>query len=150
MASVRRQLLALGLLTLLGLGCARASSGGEASREPEKRAPTSKSEEPAADDPSASIARALKSAKKLRRPVLVIFGADWCPDCRALDAAMKSPANADLIADEFVTVKVDVGHWDENLDVDARYGHPIGGGIPAAVVLSADGAVIYATKEGEP
>ncbi|MDE1712782.1 thiol reductase thioredoxin, partial (plasmid) [Chromobacterium amazonense] len=34
-------------------------------------------------------------------------------------------------------------------DIDAAYGHPIAKGIPAAVVLSPDNQVIYATRAGE-
>jgi protein disulfide-isomerase len=100
-------------------------------------------------DAKADVQRALSAAKTSGTPVLVIFGANWCPDCRALDKAFSSGKNAELIAREFKVVKVDVGQFDRNLDLAARYGNPVKKGIPAAVVLSPEGEVVYATRLGE-
>ncbi|WP_046168701.1 thioredoxin family protein [Chromobacterium vaccinii] len=100
-------------------------------------------------DARAALSRTLEAAQQGRQPVLLILGANWCPDCRALDAALNSGKSAELLAREFKVVKVDVGNFDHNLDIDAEYGHPIAKGIPAAVVLSPDNKVIYATRAGE-
>jgi thioredoxin 1 len=102
-----------------------------------------------AADAKAEIGRALNDAKADHRKVLVIFGADWCEDCRALDKALRVGRNADLMSREFKVVKVDVGRFNRNLDVDAAYGNAIKKGIPAAVVLSADDQLLYSTKAGE-
>src|SRR5712692_8558348 len=48
-------------------------------------------------DAKAAVQRALSAAKESRIPVFVIFGANWCEDCRALDLALKSGRNAELI-----------------------------------------------------
>ena len=100
-------------------------------------------------DARAELTQALADAKAAHLPVLLIFGANWCEDCRALDAALKQDRNAALMAKEFKLVKVNVGNFDHNLDIVNRYGNPIRQGIPAAVILSADGQVIYATLAGE-
>ena len=100
-------------------------------------------------DAKADLQRALRGAQASGTPVLVIFGANWCPDCRALDKALTSGKNAELMAREFRVVKVDVGNFDRNLDLAARYGNPIKKGIPAAVVLSPKEEVLYATRLGE-
>ena len=100
-------------------------------------------------DAKADVRSALVAAKASRVPVLVIFGANWCKDCRALDLALKSPKNRTLIEREFKVVKVDVGNFDRNLDLAAAYGNPIKKGIPAAVVLSPGMEVLYATRAGE-
>lgn len=100
-------------------------------------------------DAKADMQRAIEASAKTQRPVLVIFGANWCKDCRALDAALKAPANAGLIGKEFVVVKVDVGNFDRHLDIAERYGNPIKKGIPAAVVLSPKQELLYATRGGE-
>jgi protein disulfide-isomerase len=102
-----------------------------------------------AADAQAEIKQALATAGSTKRPVLVIFGANWCEDCRALDASLKTPKNAELVAKEFVVVKVDVGNFDRNLPVVSQYGNPIKRGIPAAVVLSPGNQVLYATRAGE-
>jgi thioredoxin 1 len=102
-----------------------------------------------AADAKAALQRALVTAKAARRPVLVIFGANWCEDCRVLDQALTRGRNATLVSREFEVVKIDVGRFNRNLDITREYGDPIKKGIPAAVVLSPDNRVLYATKAGE-
>jgi thioredoxin 1 len=100
-------------------------------------------------DAKAEIDHALVQAKAAHVPVLLIFGANWCEDCRALSAALKNPKNAALIDKEFRVVKIDVGNFDHNVDLAQAYGNPIKKGIPAAVVVTPDNKVLYATKGGE-
>jgi len=54
-----------------------------------------------------------------------------------------------LIGKSFVVVKVDVGNFDHNLEISQRYGDPIQNGIPAAVVISPAGQLLYTTRAGE-
>ena len=100
-------------------------------------------------DARADVRTALAAARASDVPVLVIFGANWCKDCRALDLALNSRKNAALIEREFKLVKVDVGRFDRNLDLSGAFGDPIKKGIPAAVILSPDLEVLYATHAGE-
>jgi protein disulfide-isomerase len=95
------------------------------------------------------VKQAFDTAAKEQRPVLIIFGANWCKDCRALDKALKAPANAELIAKEFVVVKVDVGNFDRHMDIAERYGNAVKKGIPAAAVLSPRQELLYTTRGGE-
>lgn len=94
-----------------------------------------------------SSAKAEAQIKKL--PVVIIFGANWCPDCRALSNAIEQGGNANQIRTEFKVVKINVGNFDTNLDVASAYGNPISGGIPGAAILSSEGKLIYVTKPGE-
>jgi thioredoxin 1 len=100
-------------------------------------------------DAKAQIQQALAEATKARVPVLVVFGANWCGDCKVLDLAFKEGTAAPLIAKDFRVVKVNVGRFDRNVDVAEAYGVPLKSGIPAVAVLSATGTVLYATKAGE-
>ncbi|MGE5095870.1 MAG: thioredoxin family protein [Betaproteobacteria bacterium] len=102
-----------------------------------------------AADARADIQHALAQAAAERKPVLVVFGANWCPDCRALDIAMKIGRNAELIGREFEVVKVDVGRFDRNVDLAASYEVPLKKGIPAVAIVSPEGRVVYATRGGE-
>jgi thioredoxin 1 len=99
-------------------------------------------------DAAADVQHALTAAQTDHRKVLLVFGANWCGDCRALDQALLGSSKA-LIEGKFDVVKIDVGNFDKNLELDARYGHPIGRGIPAVVVVDASNQVIYSTKGGE-
>jgi thioredoxin 1 len=98
---------------------------------------------------SSDVQQALSLAVAQEKKVLVIFGANWCKDCRALDSALKSKDNAALMSLEFLVVKVDVGNFDRNLDISNQYGNPIKGGIPAVVILSPANQVLYSSRAGE-
>ena len=100
-------------------------------------------------DAKREISQALTQAVTAKTPIIVVFGANWCGDCKMLDSAMKKGASASLLSRDFKIVKVNVGHFDKNLDVAQAYGNPIKKGIPAAVVLSPDNKVLYATRLGE-
>jgi len=100
-------------------------------------------------DARADVRHALSEARKANVPVLLIFGANWCEDCRALDAALSKGRNAELVKSEYKVVKVDVGRFDRNTDLDTAYGHPTKKGIPAAVILSPRNEVLYASRLGE-
>ena len=97
----------------------------------------------------AQIQTSLQEAKVTNKPVLVVFGANWCGDCKVLDMSLKTGASAPLIQQHFKMVKVNVGKFDRNLDIAEAYGVPLKKGIPAVAILSIDGKVIYATKTGE-
>jgi thioredoxin 1 len=99
-------------------------------------------------DAAVDVQHAITAARSDHKQVLLVFGANWCPDCRALDKAMQGTSHK-LIKRRFEVVKIDVGNFDKNLDLAQRYGNPIARGIPAVVVLSAANRVIYATRDGE-
>lgn len=100
-------------------------------------------------DAKADIAAALAAAKTDKKPVLVVFGANWCGDCKMLDMTFKEGASAPIIAKNYRVVKVDVQRFTKNVDVADGYGVPLKKGIPAVAVLDATGKVLYATKGGE-
>ena len=100
-------------------------------------------------DPKADIAAALGSSRADDKPVLVVFGANWCGDCRTLEEAFTTGRAAPLIARNFHVVKVDVGRFDRNVEVAGMYGVPLRKGIPAIAVLAPEGNVVYATAGGE-
>lgn len=100
-------------------------------------------------DARAEIRASLEEASRAKVPVLVVFGANWCGDCKVLDLAFKTGASAPLIRKNFKVVKVNVGRFDRNVDIAEAYGVPLKNGIPAVAVLSAQGKVMYATRAGE-
>lgn len=102
-----------------------------------------------AADAKAEIRASLVKASKAKVPVLVVFGANWCGDCKILDLAFHTGASAPLIHDHFTVVKVNVGRFDHNVDIAEAYGVPLKNGIPAVAVLSPEGKVLYATQAGE-
>jgi protein disulfide-isomerase len=102
-----------------------------------------------AADARQDIRQALSQAAQSGKSVIVVFGANWCGDCKVLDLAMKQGASAAFVAREFQVVKVDVGRFDRNVAVAESYGVPLKNGIPAVVILSPANKVLYATRAGE-
>jgi len=99
-------------------------------------------------DAAAEVHHAIAAAQSDHKQVLLVFGANWCPDCRALDQAMHG-SSQHLLDSKFEVVKIDVGNFDKHLDLAQRYANPIAKGIPAVVVLGHANQVIYATQNGE-
>lgn len=102
-----------------------------------------------AADAKAELASALAKAKASKKQVLVIFGANWCPDCRALAQQMAGERVAKKLSRHFIVTKVEIGNWDHNMDIVNRYGNPTKKGIPAVAVLDAKGKLRKATSAGE-
>ena len=98
-------------------------------------------------DAKLEIKNALKAAT--HTPIVVVFGANWCGDCRALDKAMKQGPSASLLERDFRIIKVDVGHFDKNVALAGSYGVPLSNGIPAIAIISSSNEVLYVTREGE-
>ena len=101
-----------------------------------------------AANPQKDIEAALASAQQDGKLVLLDFGANWCPDCVVLSTLFEDPSVQPYLQDHFYVVKIDVGEWDKNLDISQQYGDPIANGIPAVVVLAANGDIIATTKDG--
>jgi protein disulfide-isomerase len=95
------------------------------------------------------IQAALETASKGDKRVLVVFGADWCPDSHALDRAFEHPLVRPLLEQGFEVVPLDVGNRDRHLDLLAEYGMDVWGGIPAVAVLNPDGTLHHAQRDGE-
>lgn len=100
-------------------------------------------------DAKVEIDQALTQSAATMTPVILVFGANWCGDCKELDYAMKKGASAPLLSRDFKIVKVNVGRFDKNLDIAKTYGVPLSNGIPAIAIISPRKEVLYVTREGE-
>ena len=100
-------------------------------------------------DGAKQIADALAVAKKENKRVLLQFGANWCGWCHKLHKLCQTdPDIAAKLKDSFVVVLVDVnkGH---NGDINKKYGNPAGLGLPAIVILDADGKALTTQDTGK-
>jgi thiol:disulfide interchange protein len=100
-------------------------------------------------DGAKQIADALAVAKKENKRVLLQFGANWCGWCHKLHKLCQTdPDIAAKLKDSFVVVLVDVnkGH---NGDINKKYGNPAGLGLPAIVILDADGKALTTQDSGK-
>ncbi|MCB1143630.1 MAG: thioredoxin family protein [Leptospiraceae bacterium] len=88
-------------------------------------------------------------AKNLNRKTLILFGADWCPDCKAMRGILAEKEVADILNANYEFMYVDVGKFDKNLEFAGRFHNPIQKGIPAFVILSPSGELLVSTNNGE-
>lgn len=100
-------------------------------------------------DARADLNRAIAQAGSQRKQVLVVFGANWCGDCQALDRKFSEGALTAPVAKRYVTVKVDVGRFNRNLELAQQLGVSLKKGIPAVAVLDADAQPLGVTNGGE-
>jgi thioredoxin-related protein len=123
-----------------------APSSGAAARP---QAPPQKELYPANADAKKEIDEALHSALPAHKRVLVVFGANWCFDCHALDDAFHSAEIAPILQKYFMVVHVDIGHGEKNSALAQKYEVPLKRGIPAIAVLDAAGKLLFSQKNGE-
>ena len=100
-------------------------------------------------DAAAQIAQALARARADSKQLMIVFGANWCGDCKMLDGEFKKPALKSLLDAHYVIVKVDVNRFNKNLDVVRPYGDVIKKGIPSIVIATSANQLVYATNGGE-
>jgi len=96
-------------------------------------------------DAHAQVDAAFATARATNRKVLLDFGGNWCPDCRMLAGVLAEPAVRSWADQHFVTVMIDIGRRNKNLDIAQRYGVKIAG-VPAVGVLTADGTLLNPGK----
>ncbi len=85
---------------------------------------------------TAALDAAKASAAANDRRILLDFGADWCPDCREVLRLSHEPAMAELLAEKYETIVIDVGRFDQHTELLERYGIER---IATLVVLDANG-----------
>jgi len=88
---------------------------------------------------NAAFARAKKSGKR----VLIDLGGNWCGDCIVLANIMQLPEMRRFMAAHFEIVTVDVGRFDKNLQIPARFGITQRlEGVPSVIVAEPDGTFV--------
>ena len=71
----------------------------------------------------AQVAKARAKAKASGKLLLIDLGGNWCPDCRILAGTVELPAIKAFVDKHYEVVTVDVGRFNHNLQVPARYGY---------------------------
>ena len=132
----------LAVTALLALSACATATAGTALDHPEARSFA------VSQDPSAQVDAALASAAANDTRVLLVMGANWCHDSRALAGWLETPRFQDLIASEYELVFVNVGMPQtgdgHNLDIAQRFGLDELPGTPNVLVIDGSGALVNA------
>jgi thioredoxin 1 len=97
----------------------------------------------------AEVRDALTRAAREHKRVILDFGGNWCGDCQVLDIYFHRDPNAALLADNFILVDINIGHFDVNEDIAQKYAVPLHKGVPALAVLDSNGRLLYSQANGE-
>ena len=97
-------------------------------------------------DGEQQVAAALARARRDGRRVLLSLGANWCSDSQAMFRLLQSDRDIQReIETHYVLTMVDVNQQDaapRNTNTVARFGDPLGNGIPVLLVLAPDGRLL--------
>jgi thiol-disulfide isomerase/thioredoxin len=91
----------------------------------------------------ADVAAAFARAQKSRKRVLIDLGGNWCGDCIILANFLKLPEMHRFMEAHYEEVSVDVGRFDRNLQIAARFGLTKRlVGVPTMLVVTPDGKLL--------
>jgi hypothetical protein len=91
----------------------------------------------------AQVAAAFARAQKSHKRVLIDLGGNWCADCIILANFMKLPEMHRFMAAHYEEVSVDVGRFNRNLQIPARFGFTKRlEGVPALLIATPDGKLV--------
>ena len=101
------------------------------------------------DDASADVDAALARARQSGKRVLLVMGANWCSDSRALAGWLATARFVELINRKYELVYVDIGMpragGRAHLGIARRFGVPELPGSPNVLVLMTDGVLVNPT-----
>ncbi len=86
-------------------------------------------------DADAAVKAATARARANGKLLLIDLGGNWCPDCRILAGTMELPQVKVFIRKHYELVMVDIGRFDRNMQIPARYGIARPEGVPALLVI---------------
>ena len=100
----------------------------------------------AAMDASSAVDAALARAAQRGTKVMLVMGANWCHDSRALADLLDTPRSSKLIESSFELVLVNVGMPQtgdgHNLDIARRFGLASLPGTPNVLIIDASGRLL--------
>ena len=79
--------------------------------------------------------------EKKKQPI-VIFGANWCPDARLLEAVLQLPSVKQFLDGACSILNVDVGDYERNIELFKFFDAGIETGIPRVFILDLNGETL--------
>ena len=83
-----------------------------------------------------------------KQPILM-FGANWCPDCRIFAGTMNIPKIKAYIEERFNVLYIDVKRYEINMHLMEEFGIPSAEGIPRLLVFDKDKNLLNNSRTAE-
>ena len=81
------------------------------------------------------IERFLDSSINKSKQPIIIFGGNWCPDCRILEGTLQLPTIKKYMIEHYEIMHVDVGRYDKNMNLISYFKIPKEEGVPRVLVF---------------
>ena len=81
-------------------------------------------------------------ANTKKKQAVIIFGANWCPDCRILAGTLKLPSVEKFMQRNYSILQIDLGKYDINMALLEILGIPKQEGVPRVVIFDNKGKPI--------
>ena len=73
------------------------------------------------------------------KQALIIFGANWCPDCRILEGTLLMPTVKKFMEEKYSILHIDLGKYDINMSLLEVLGIPKQEGVPRVIIFDNQG-----------
>ena len=95
------------------------------------------------------IERFLDSSINKSKQPIIIFGGNWCPDCRILEGTLQLPTIKKYMIEHYEIMHVDVGRYDKNMNLISYFKIPKEEGVPRVLVFDTNKNILNmeSTKE---
>ena len=88
------------------------------------------------------------SISKGKQPV-VIFGGNWCPDCRILEGTLAMPTIKKFLQQHYQVMHIDIGRYDRNMDLMEHLNIESKKGVPRVVILDLEKNIMNSSTSSE-
>lgn len=90
------------------------------------------------DSPMLDVQNALHEAKASDKLLLLVMGAQWCHDSRGLAEKFEDPDVAEVLAEHYQTLFVDVGYYKDLRFISQRFNQAHYFATPTVMIIDAD------------
>ena len=88
------------------------------------------------------------SIAKEMQPV-IIFGGNWCPDCRILEGTLKIQTIKEFLQEHYQIMHIDIGRYDRNMELMNHLNIESKKGVPRVVILNLKKEVLNSSTSSE-
>ena len=88
------------------------------------------------------------SISKGKQPV-VIFGGNWCPDCRILEGTLAMPTIKKFLQQHYQVMHIDIGRYDRNMKLMDHLNIESKKGVPRVVILDLEKNIVNSSTSSE-
>ncbi|MDC0453835.1 thioredoxin family protein [Gammaproteobacteria bacterium] len=88
------------------------------------------------------------SISRGKQPV-IIFGGNWCPDCRILEGTLVMPTIKKFLQQHYQIMHIDIGRYNRNMDLMDHLNIESKKGVPRVVILDLEKNIVNSSTSSE-